>query len=173
MKNQFSKVVYHVIFSGLSKDSKEIFIKKVGPFKQAPQMIANKIFSDFWDSVQSIPEIAIFKDGFWKLQTGNDQYDHMEIQADVPIELNEVEQKLVDFAQTIKHCGDYGLLWWNSGRGSVVLTLGDGDGDPSHGTSFQDIKKGFKLIPEVKDVDIADEWYPEEKEGYRYLGTCV
>lgn len=81
-----------------------------------------------------------------------------------------LEKQLIDAAKPIKHCGDYGILWFNPKTNAVILTLGDSDGGTDNGgTSFNDIESMLKLSG-ISSVEIADEWSPDEKEGWKNLG---
>lgn len=91
-----------------------------------------------------------------------------------------VEEQLISFAKTIRHCGDYGRLFWNEKTGHVWLVLGDSDGETEYGYSdFTYIENGFKKIPGVKSVDIEGESFPYDEDsdgdsvlssGYKDLG---
>lgn len=70
--------------------------------------------------------------------------------------------ELIRKADTIKHSGDYGVLFFNTENNEVWLTLGDDDGDPENEhTSFEEIKSLLK-IPGVSEVTIGDETFPVE-----------
>ena len=72
---------------------------------------------------------------------------------------------LVHTAKKIKHSGDYGKLFWNQEEKKVHWTAADGDGydprDQNPLTSLKEIKRMFKAIPGVKDVEVGDEWSPK------------
>jgi len=73
--------------------------------------------------------------------------------------------ELKKVAKKIKHCGDYGHLFWNEDKKKVHWVAADGDGyDPRDEhplTSLDDIKKWFMKVPGVEDVEIGDEWSPK------------
>ena len=81
------------------------------------------------------------------------------------------EDELIAFAETIKHCGDYGILFWNTITNTVHWVAGDGDGDVDEGhTDLDDVERGFSAIEDVENVIIADEYFPDEEEsGWRKL----
>ena len=84
-----------------------------------------------------------------------------------------IEANLKKVAKRIKHCGDYGKLYWHSKDKAVHWTMADGDGYDPHDenplTSSKDIKKWFLEVPGVKKVVIGDEWSPKEKDGWERL----
>lgn len=82
------------------------------------------------------------------------------------IESESVEQKLKAVAKTIKHCGDYGHLYYHPGNHEVHWTAGDADGPPE-GTDTREIAKLLKL-PGIKHVEIGDEWSPKDA-GWKRL----
>ena len=82
--------------------------------------------------------------------------------------------KLKAFADTIKHCGDYGYLYINEDEKSVWWVAGDGDFTPEEveaglSTSYEDIKAGFR-IDGVDHVTIEAESGPVEDDGWTNLG---
>lgn len=81
-------------------------------------------------------------------------------------------EEIKQFADTIRHCGDYGELWVNEGVGGVYWVCGDADGpeaEENH-TDFDDIENGFLAIEGVKTVEIEAECGPYNKEGWVCLG---
>lgn len=68
----------------------------------------------------------------------------------------------------IKHCGDYGKLYVQRETGKVHWTAADSDGPENGYTDTKEIKKILKL-PGVTDVEIGDEWSPDEDEGWERL----
>lgn len=78
-----------------------------------------------------------------------------------------IEKDLISAAKKIKHCGDYGRLFYHPGKHEVHWTAGDADGPPDF-TSADEIVKLLKL-PGVKHVEIGDEWSPDEAEGWKRL----
>ena len=78
-----------------------------------------------------------------------------------------IEKDLISAAKKIKHCGDYGRLFYHPGKREVHWTAGDADGPPDY-TSADEIVKLLKL-PGVKHVEIGDEWSPDEAEGWKRL----
>jgi hypothetical protein len=88
------------------------------------------------------------------------------------IKFNEYNTKrdLLEVAKKIKHSGDYGSLFWNSLENKVHWTMADGDGYSSKYdlTSEDEIKRLFKGVAGVKEVQIGDEWSPKG-EGWERL----
>lgn len=78
-----------------------------------------------------------------------------------------IEQQLKAKAKTIRHCGDYGMLFYNPKTHEVHWTAGDADGEPDF-TGTDEIKKMLHL-PGIKHVEIGDEWSPSEEEGWQRL----
>lgn len=78
-----------------------------------------------------------------------------------------IEQRLIDAAKRIKHCGDYGTLYYNPKLKSVHWTMGDADGPPNY-TPSKEIAKLLKL-PGIKHVEIGDEWSPQDKDWNRLI----
>jgi hypothetical protein len=64
-------------------------------------------------------------------------------------------------ARRIKHCGDYGRLFVQSGTGKVHWTAGDGDDTAEISTILK--------VPGVTHVEIGDEWSPSEQEGWKRI----
>lgn len=81
-----------------------------------------------------------------------------------------IEQDLLAASKRIKHCGDYGCLYYHPGKHEVHWTAGDSDGPPE-GTSTDEIQKLLKL-PGIKHVEIGDEWSPDEDEGWKRLNEA-
>jgi hypothetical protein len=62
----------------------------------------------------------------------------------------------------VRHCGDYGIAWYNPRTLELWLVMGDSDGDTEEGyTSFEDIQALALTSPEVRKVLIADEQGPD------------
>lgn len=78
-----------------------------------------------------------------------------------------IEHQLIKAARKIRHCGDYGLLFFNPRTHQVHWTGGDGDGPPKY-TSMDEVKRILK-VPGVTRVIIGDEWSPDEEEGWTKL----
>jgi hypothetical protein len=69
--------------------------------------------------------------------------------------------RLQAYAQTIKHCGDYGQTYWNHETGVAFFVGGDSDGDVTQGyTDFDEIRERFAAVPGVTAVEIEAEWTP-------------
>lgn len=81
-----------------------------------------------------------------------------------------IEQDLVAASKRIKHCGDYGCLYYHPGKHEVHWTAGDADGPPDY-TPPDEIEKLLKL-PGVKHVEVGDEWSPDEDEGWKRLNEA-
>jgi len=81
-----------------------------------------------------------------------------------------VEQDLVAASKKIKHCGDYGCLYYHPGKHEVHWTAGDSDGPPDY-THPDEIIKLLKL-PGIKHVEVGDEWSPDEDEGWKRLNEA-
>lgn len=80
-----------------------------------------------------------------------------------------LEKRMIEVAKKIKHCGDYGDLYWNPKTKAVWLVLGDADGDEEcGGTPFDEIKKLF-FQAGAKDVEIEAEADPGDYD-YKDLG---
>lgn len=85
-----------------------------------------------------------------------------------------VEEQIAEVAATILHGGDYGQCLWNPSLKKVHWVGGDSD-FPSRGyeddyefpvTCYEDAQERFLAIPGVEAVELADEWYPDENEGW-------
>lgn len=81
-----------------------------------------------------------------------------------------IEKDLVAASKHIKHCGDYGCLYYHPGKHEVHWTAGDSDGPPDY-THPDEIIKLLKL-PGIKHVEIGDEWSPDEDEGWKRLNEA-
>ena len=67
----------------------------------------------------------------------------------------------------IKHCGDYGNVYYSELEHSVWWEGGDGDGCAEEGmTDFDDIEAWFMAVPGIKEVHIEAEAGPELDRGY-------
>ncbi len=66
-------------------------------------------------------------------------------------------------ASEIKHCGDYGRLYWNAKESKVHWTAGDADGEDEL-TPLDRIEEMFLAVPGVTEVEIGDEWSPNPKD---------
>jgi hypothetical protein len=87
-----------------------------------------------------------------------------------PVE--DISKKLVKAAAKIRHCGDYGHIYYHPKQQLVWWVGGDSDGDVLDGyTDFKDIKKMLKL-PGIRSVKIEAECSPEEDSGWKDLGRC-
>lgn len=85
------------------------------------------------------------------------------------ISTSDIPTQLKAAAKQIKHCGDYGHLYYHPASRSVVWVGGDADGDPENGhTDFDAIKRMLK-VPGVEDVTILDESEPYGS-GWKNLG---
>lgn len=73
-------------------------------------------------------------------------------------------KQLKDAAKTIKHCGDYGLLYMND-KGDVFWTCGDADGE--NGTHNEDeIRDIFSKVDGIGKIEIEAECMPNDDDGY-------
>jgi hypothetical protein len=82
-------------------------------------------------------------------------------------EAMDLEAKLIKAARSIKHCGDYGQLYFNPRSKAVHWTMADSDGDPEYSSS-DEIRQLLKL-PGITHVELGDEWSPDEDDGWRRL----
>lgn len=78
-----------------------------------------------------------------------------------------IEQQLIGLAKGIKHCGDYGVLYYHPEKHEVHWTAADSDGPPEY-TDTREIVKMLKL-PGIVHVEIGDEWSPDEDDGWKRL----
>jgi uncharacterized protein (DUF3820 family) len=83
-------------------------------------------------------------------------------------------EKLIEFANTIKHCGDYGGLWIDEPNNHVIWVAGDADFDEEEVkaglcSSWDYVINGFKSLG-IEHVEIEAEWEPDESEGWKFLG---
>lgn len=78
-----------------------------------------------------------------------------------------IEQQLVGAAKGIKHCGDYGTLYYHPAKHEVHWTMADSDGDDEY-TPSKEIERRLKL-PGIEHVELGDEWSPDEEEGWKRL----
>ena len=83
-------------------------------------------------------------------------------------EAQDIEQQLIRAAKPIKHCGDYGTLYYNADKQEAHWTAADSDGPDNGYTDTQDIVKMLKL-PGIKHVEVGDEWSPDEEDGWKRL----
>lgn len=86
-------------------------------------------------------------------------------QPSIPVQLKKAAAK-------IRHCGDYGALWYNAKSQRVWWTAGDADGEVLNGhTGIDDIKSMLK-VPGVVQVDVEAEADPDtdNESGWRELG---
>lgn len=82
-----------------------------------------------------------------------------------------IEKKLKEYAAGIKHCGDYGYLYWHPEDKKAHWTAGDADGPPEYDDP-NDIEAGLRKIDGVADAQIGDEGGPArdpEAEGWVQL----
>jgi len=80
----------------------------------------------------------------------------------------DIEQQLISAAKGIKHCGDYGMLYYHPATHEVHWTAADSDGSENGYTDTEDIAKMLKL-PGVAHVEIGDEWSPDKNDGWKRL----
>ena len=83
-------------------------------------------------------------------------------------------EQIKQFADTIKHCGDYGGLWVHEANDHVIWMAGDADFDTDEVnagicTSWDDVINGFKSLG-VEHVEIEAEWEPDESDGWKFVG---
>jgi hypothetical protein len=78
-----------------------------------------------------------------------------------------IKDNLIKAARTIRHCGDYGLLFFNPRTREAHWTGADSDGEPEY-TSMKDVQRILK-VPGVAKVVIGDEWSPDEDEGWQRI----
>ena len=79
-----------------------------------------------------------------------------------PPSLTPVEQALAEAASGIRHCGDYGELWWHAERREACWVSGDAD-DPERGASSQqEILQLLSSVPGVEKVTVSDECAPTQ-----------
>lgn len=72
-------------------------------------------------------------------------------------------ENLISTADHIKHCGDYGFLYWNPKTKTVWLVLGDSHGcDSDDETPFTEIEKILK-IEGVDKVEVHGEEFPHSE----------
>jgi len=107
----------------------------------------------------------------WQKQSYNDNSDdegedeENEEKDEKPLQEDEIDmEQLKSNARQIKHCGDYGVLHVNHENGKVCWTSGDADCGDEY-TSEEEIKNLLK-VPGVTEVEVADEYYPGEEDGY-------
>ncbi len=79
----------------------------------------------------------------------------------------DTEQQLIRRAKNIKHCGDYGMLYYHPEKREVHWTAADSDSPPDY-TDTREIVKMLKL-PGIVHVEIGDEWSPDEDDGWKRL----
>lgn len=81
-----------------------------------------------------------------------------------------IEQQLIAAGKTIKHCGDYGALYYHPAKKHVHWTMADSDGGDNESTSSEEIKRRLSL-PGIAHVEIGDEWSPntDEDPGWKEL----
>jgi hypothetical protein len=83
-----------------------------------------------------------------------------------------IEEDLVTALRDVKHCGDYGNLWWQPGTGTAFLNMGDADGQEEFGwTAFDTIETLLRAVPGVEHVIFGDEQDPTPEEGWMDLGV--
>ncbi len=78
-----------------------------------------------------------------------------------------IEKDLLKAARGIKHCGDYGTLFYHPGKHEVHWNMADSDGAPDY-TSSDEIRKLLSL-PGITHVELGDEWSPNKDEGWKRL----
>lgn len=84
-------------------------------------------------------------------------------------------KELIRFAETIKHCMDYGQLFVNQDEKKVCWVSGGADFDEEEVeagacTGYDDIVAGFYAVKGVEDVEIMCEYGYDETEGWELLG---
>lgn len=86
---------------------------------------------------------------------------------------DETIRALKKAAKTIKHCGDYGELWFQPTTQHVWWVAGDADGDPTGPTTpMSEISRIFlsSINTPVTKVFVEAEAYPDQSEGWVCLG---
>ncbi len=83
------------------------------------------------------------------------------------LESESVEDRLKQIAKGIRHCGDYGTLFYHPGKHEVHWNAADSDGGGGDEgfTPLKEIEKMLKL-PGIRHVEIGDEWSPDEDDGW-------
>ena len=71
---------------------------------------------------------------------------------------------LIAAARSIKHCGDYGYLYYHLGTHHVWLALGDGDGGGDNGTTEVEECERLLSIPGVSQVTVEAEHDPDSSD---------
>lgn len=71
---------------------------------------------------------------------------------------------LVAAAKPIKHCGDYGHLYYNVATRQVWLCLGDGDGGGDNGTTEIEECERLLHLPGVSSVVVEAEHSPDDED---------
>lgn len=72
-------------------------------------------------------------------------------------------------AQDIRHCGDYGDLYWHPKTQTAHWTMADSDGDGKEFHNSAQIKEILGKVKGVKKLQIGDEWSPKTEEGWQRL----
>ena len=81
-----------------------------------------------------------------------------------------IEERLIRAAKTIRHCGDYGELWYHPDKAKVWWVGGDSDGNPLQGyTDIKEIKRKLK-IEGIKQVVVEAECAPDPEGNPRARG---
>lgn len=86
------------------------------------------------------------------------------------VDNDETIRALKKAAKTIKHCGDYGELWYHTATKQVWWVCGDADCDPEGPTDSIPVISGkLTVVPEIT-VHVEAEAYPDESAGWVCLG---
>jgi hypothetical protein len=78
--------------------------------------------------------------------------------------------KVKAIGDCIRHCGDYGRIYFNNLSGSTFCQLGDGDDEEYGHTSAKEIKKAFELAG--VEVEIGYEYEPDG-EGWEEVSRGI
>lgn len=84
-----------------------------------------------------------------------------------------IPAQLKKAAAKIRHCGDYGSLWYNAKLQRAWWTAGDADGEVLNGYTDIDVIKQLLKVPGVVQVDVEAECDPDtdNEAGWRELGN--
>jgi hypothetical protein len=77
-----------------------------------------------------------------------------------PIVFSDTELELIEASHLIKHCGDYGHLWWHAEKRCAYWEAGDGDDPECGATSEEDIKSILGRVFGVERVEVEAETPP-------------
>ena len=81
---------------------------------------------------------------------------------------NSMLDNIKKFAKTIKHTGDYGILFFNSQTSEIWWVASDGDGLEANTTLIKDIEFGFSNITGITKVYVELEAFPIRPDGDPY-----